>query len=74
MLTPPPVDSVAASSQVTSLEIVLPEAMSVVPPHPQASGDEAGKSTARPVVPSDEPASPEATKHGVPIAAASVNA
>src|SRR6185437_9909839 len=72
LLTPPPVapSLLACSFQTTSLEMVLPLPVSLVPPQARTWGLEEGKSTLLPVPPSEEPLSPAATVMVMPSAAA----
>ena len=72
LLTPPPVapSLLASSFQTTSLVMVVPLPMSVVPPQARTWGLEEGKSTLLPVPPSVEPLSPAATVTEMPSAAA----
>src|SRR6185437_7999636 len=72
LLTPPPVapSLLSCSFQTTSLEIVVPLPVRVVPPHARTWGLDDGKSTLLPVAPSDEPLSPAATVMEMPRAAA----
>src|SRR5712671_4986156 len=70
---PPPVALLSEDSfQTTSLAIVVPAAVSLVPPHPKANGLDAGKSTCAipSPTPSPEPLSPDAQQTVTPSAAA----
>ena len=70
-LTPPPLAPPEGwSFQTISSEMIVPEAISSVPPQPRTCGLEAGKSTLFPLPPSVEPLSPEATVMVIPSAAA----
>src|SRR6516165_2948318 len=78
VLTPPPVapSLLASSFHTTSLEIVPPLIISVVPPQASAYGLEEGKSTwsAPSFTPSLDPLSPAATQTVTPTAAADCSA